>query len=57
MQLEDTLHLAYHVDREVNRKGIVNVHLRKEYGSAIVYMSESTKRPSAASNTMTIEVS
>jgi hypothetical protein len=50
MQEEDIQYLGFHINKEFNPKGIVKFYFKKEYGSITIYLSDLTKRPSAASH-------
>ena len=50
MQENDVLSLAFKVDSVNNPKGNVKYCIKKTYGHATVYISESSKRPTATHN-------
>ena len=47
LEPRDVIHGEFQVDLERNPKGRVLIRLRRDYGQAVVYLSETTKRPSA----------
>jgi hypothetical protein len=53
----DVMHGEFPVDLERNPKGRVLIRLRRDYGQAVLYLSETAKRPSALNHSAQSNVS
>lgn len=47
LEPRDVIHGEFPVDLERNPKGRVLIRLKRDYGQAVLYLSETAKRPSA----------